>query len=155
MTASAPAPSPPSPASATTPATDLLDLMMRLADLLAHETELMRGGHVADMAPLQREKLRLALIYQKAIKDLTGAGVKLMALPAPLRAQIIAASHRLAEVVSDNERALRIGRAAARRLLDMVVESVKEKLKPLNRYNAKLTAPRGLPMLAVAVDRRM
>ena len=143
------------PSEAASRATEMLDLMMRLADLLQHETERLRSGHVQDVAPLQKEKLRLSLLYQRAMKELEAGGVKITALPAPLRAQIVAASARLADAVGENERALRVGRAAARRLLDMVVESVKERLKPVSRYNARRTTAGGAPILAVAVDRRL
>jgi hypothetical protein len=137
-------------------ATGMLDLMMRLADLLAHETELVRAGHVCDIGALQREKLRLSLLYQSAIKELNAGGVRIIALPAPVRAQIVAAASRLADVVAQNERALRIGRAATRKLLDMVVESVKSKLSPSIRYTARRTVPvRHAPALVVAIDRRL
>lgn len=151
MTAAAPTPLP-QPA---TLAAEMLDLMIRLADLLAHETALVRKGLVEDLPPLQKEKLRLVQLYQRTVKGLDTTNTKIAGLPAPLRAQIVAASGRLAETVGDNERALRIGRAATRRVLDMVVESVKARLKPLNRYNAKLTVGRRAPALTVAVDRRL
>ena len=136
-------------------ATGLLDLMMRLADLLANETQLVRDGHVADIAALQREKLRLSQLYQAAIKQLEAGGTKIMTLPAPLRTQIVAAAGRLADAVAQNERALRIGRAATRKLIDMVVDSVKSKMKPPIRYTARLKAPRYAPALAIAIDRRL
>jgi hypothetical protein len=152
QTTQSPAPSP----QITTHATGMLDLMMRLADLLAHETELVRDGHVRDIGALQREKLRLSLLYQTAIKQLNAGGIKIIALPAPLRAQIVAASTRLADVAADNERTLRIGRAAARRLLDMVVDSVKAQRASTTRYTARRMAPmRHAPALAVAIDQRL
>jgi len=144
-----------SAAPATVQATDLLDLMMRLSDLLTHETELVGAGRVRDIAPLQREKVRLAVLYQKAIKDLEAAGAKINMLAAPLRAQLFAASSRLTAAVGENERALRIGSTATRRLVDMVVESVKAKLKTFNRYNARLSPARAPLMPAMAIDRRM
>lgn len=133
----------------------MLDLMMRLADLLANETELVRKGHVRDIAALQREKLRLSLLYQGAIKELQASGTRITALPPPLRAQVVAAAARLADVVAQNERTLRIGRAATRKLLDMVVASVKSRLRPPIRYNARLTPGRYAPALAVAIDQRL
>jgi hypothetical protein len=143
------------PASISEQATDMLDLMMRLAELLVHETELLRSGRVRDIEPLQREKLRLTLLYQKALKALTAAGATITALPAPLRAQFVAASGRLADAVGENERALRIGRAATRRLLDAIVESVQARLKPLRHYNARSQTTIGSAPLALAVDRRL
>ena len=139
----------------STQATDILDLMMRLADLLAHETDRVRSGHVRDIEPLQREKLRVTRLYQRAVKDLEQSATKITALPVPLRAQIVAASARLADSVAENERALRIGCVAARRLLDLVVESVKDRLKPVSRYNARLASVSHAHMAAVAVDRRL
>jgi hypothetical protein len=135
--------------------TETLDLMLRLADLLAHETELVRSGRISDIAPLQKEKLRLSQLYQQAIKTLQTSGTQIATLPASLRMQMVAASGRLADAVGENERVLRVGRAATRKLLDMVVDSIKARMKPLNRYNAKLTVARHAPALVVAVDRRM
>jgi hypothetical protein len=135
--------------------TETLDAMLRLADLLSHETELVRSGRIQDIAPLQKEKLRLSQLYRQAAKILESSGAQIATLPTSLRMQIVAASGRLADAVGENERVLRIGRAATRKLLDMVVDSIKARMKPLNRYNAKLTVARHTPALVVAVDRRM
>jgi len=135
--------------------TEALDLMLRLADLLSHETELVRLGRIQDIGPLQKEKLRLSQLYQQAAKALRGSGAQIAALPTSLRLQIVAASGRLADAVGENERVLRIGRAATRKLLDMVVDSIKDRMKPLNLHNANLTVARHTPALVVAVDRRM
>jgi hypothetical protein len=135
--------------------TETLDLMLRLADLLSHETELVRLGRILDIEPLQKEKLRLSQLYQQGVKALQVGGAQIATLPTSLRMQIIAASGRLADAVGENERVLRIGRTATRKLLDMVVDSIKDRMKPLNRYNATLTSARHAPALVVAVDRRM
>jgi len=145
----------PTPAQPADQATQLLDLMMRLADLMANETKLLRAGRLQDIGPLQREKLRLTALYQAAVKQIQASGARITALPPVLRTQIVAASTRLAEVATDNERALRIGRAATRKLLDMVVESVRSRLRPLNRYTARLAPAPRLTMAPVTLDRRM
>jgi hypothetical protein len=150
-----PTPAAAAPPQLTSQATAMLGLMMRLADLLAHETELLCAGQVRDIGALQREKLRLSQLYQAAIRQLDAAGVKIVALPAPLRAQIVAASSRLADVAAQNERMLRVGRAATRRLLDMLVDSVRSHFKPPTRYNARRKATGYAPALAVAIDRRL
>ncbi len=134
-------------------ATNLLDLVMRLADLLVSETAMLSSGHVGDIGPLQQEKLRLTALYQRAVKDIAGGSTK---LPPAVRAQIIAASARLAQAATENELALRIGRASTRRLLDMVIASIKSRVQPLHRYTAKrLTRPPGGATMAFALDRRM
>ncbi|HUC67259.1 MAG TPA: hypothetical protein VMA53_17595 [Stellaceae bacterium] len=157
MSALAQTPTPPAPASSPpvmTQATGLLDLMMRLADLLAHETERVRAGQVQDVGPLQAEKLRLSVLYQRAAKDLQASGTKITDLPVPVRAQIVATSSRLAEAATKNELALRVGRDATRRLLDMVVRSMRDRLKPVSRYDARRT-PKLVRMAPCAVDRRL
>lgn len=134
-------------------ATQLLDLLMRLADLMVSETAMLSSGHVRDIGPLQHEKLRLAALYQRAVKGIQSGSIK---LPPALRAQIVAASGRLAQAATENELALRIGRASTRRLLDLVVESIKSRVQPLHRYTAKrLTRPPGGTPMAFALDRRM
>jgi hypothetical protein len=155
MNAPLPAAPPLAQASISEQATDMLDLMMRLSELLAHETELLRSGRLPDIEPLQREKMRLTLLYQKALKALASAGTTASTLPAPLRAQFVAASGRLADAVGENERALRIGRAATRRLLDAIVESVQARLKPLRHYDARSRTATNITPLALAVDRRL
>ena len=145
----------PTPAQPVDQATALLDLMLRLADLMVHESALLRSGRVQDIGPLQREKLRLTGLYHAAVKAIEASGARITMLPPVLRTQLVAASTRLTEEATANERALRIGRAATRHLLDMVVESVRGQLKPLSRYNAKLAPVRRAPALAVALDRRM
>jgi hypothetical protein len=135
--------------------TETLDVMLRLADLLSHETELVRSGRIQEIAPLQKQKLRLSQLYRQAAKTLESSGAQIATLPTSLRMQIVAASGRLADAVGENERVLRIGRAATRKLLDMVVDSIKARMKPLNRYNAQLTVARRTPALVVAVDRHM
>jgi hypothetical protein len=135
--------------------TETLDLMLRLADLLSHETELVRLGRILDIEPLQKEKLRLSQLYHQAVKTLRASGAQIASLPTSLRMQIVAASGRLADAAGENERVLRIGRTATRKLLDMVVDSIKDRIKPLNRYNATLTSARHTPALVVAIDRRM
>ena len=155
MTAPLPASPPLAPASLSEQATEMLDLMMRLAELLVHETGLVRSGRLRDIEPLQREKMRLTLLYQTSLKTLTAAGTTVSALPAPLRVQFVTASGRLADAVGENERALRIGRAATRRLLDAIVESVQARLKPLRHYDARSRTAASVTPLALAVDRRL
>jgi len=134
-------------------ATTFLDLLIRLADLMVSETAMLSSGHVRDIGPLQQEKLRLTALYQRAVKDIEAGSIK---LPPAIRAQIVAASGRLAQAATENELALRIGRASTKRLLDMVIESIKSRGQPLHRYTAKRVtrSPDGATM-AFALDRRM
>ena len=140
----------PSPA-----AGELLDLMNRLMDLLAEETTLLRGGRVGEIAALQAEKTTLATRYAAAIKALGVGSDKASSLSIGLRVQLAARSKRLAELAQENAVALRIGGAATRMLLGMVIESVEAQRRPTSGYTARLAPVPPTPLLAVALDRRL
>jgi hypothetical protein len=146
---------PPSPSARAVAAGELLDLMNRLMDLLAEETVLLRGGRVGEIAPLQSEKTVLATRYAAAIKALDVGPDKAPSISIGLRVQLAARSKRLAEVAQENAEALRIGGAATRMLLEMVIESVEAQRRPTSGYTASLAPAPSAPLLAVALDRRL
>ena len=128
----------------------LPELMDRLAELLAAETRLLTEGRVAEIAPMQNEKLRLARLYEQAFKAFDPGNAA-----APARSPVLAgAAARLARAATENERALRIGGAATRRLIEMVVESIQSQQKGVRGYSASRAPSRPAPMLPVAVNRR-
>lgn len=143
------------PPSATHRATEMLDLMMRLSDILGNETQCLGEGRIGDIAPLQLEKGRLSVLYEKSIKEMSDTGISVGSVPAPLRAQLVAASNRLTRAVTENERALRIGRAATLRIMDMVIESARLRQRPSMRYTARSKPMAEAAALSVAVNRRL
>jgi hypothetical protein len=128
----------------------LPELMDQLADLLAAETRLVTAGRVGEIAPMQSEKLRLARLYEQAFKAFDPNNA-----PASARGPVLAiAAARLAHAATENERALRIGGAATRRLIEMVVESIQQQQRGSRGYGASRAPARPAPMLPVAVNRR-
>jgi hypothetical protein len=144
-----------SPLAGAAAAGELLDLMNRLMDVLVEETTLLRGGCIAETAPLQPEKTTLATRYAAAIKALAVMADKGQSLSIGLRVELAARSKRLAEVAEENAEALRIGGAATRMLLEMVIESAAAQRRPTSGYTASLAPARSQPLLAVALDRRL
>jgi len=146
---------PSSPLAGAAAAGELLDLMNRLLDVLVEETTLLRGGCIGETASLQAEKTTLAMRYAAAIKALAVMVDKGQSLSIGLRVQLAARSKRLAEVAEENAEALRIGGAATRMLLEMVIESAAAQRRPTSGYTASLAPARSQPLLAVALDRRL
>jgi hypothetical protein len=140
---------------ADTPGGDeLLDVMTRLTDVLAEETALLRTGLIAEIAPLQGKKIELSARYAAAIKAVGATPTGTPSLPVTLRLHLSTRSRRLAEIAQENAEALRIGGAATRLLLEMVIESVEAQRRPTSGYTANLTSARA-PLLAVTLDRRL
>jgi hypothetical protein len=137
------------------PVAELLGFMTRLADLLAQETALLRAGRVGEIAPLHSGKIELSARYAAAIKALDITPGTAPSLPAAARSQLAAAGSRLAAAAQENADALRIGGAATRLLLEMVIESVEAQRCPLSGYTARLAPARAAPLLALALDRHL
>ena len=88
-------------------------------------------------------------------KHVEFAAMKGRTLPAEVRAQLTATGGRFAAAAQENAEALRIGGAATRLLLQMVIESVEAQRRPLSGYTARLAPTRATSLLAVALDRHL
>jgi hypothetical protein len=117
-----------------------------LARLLERETALVRALKIAEIAPLQHDKTRLTLLIYKALKQ---------SPPVPSNKSWLAAGRRLAQAAIDNERALRVGRAATERLIATVITAVKQSRRPLTSYAPCRGVPREPMIAGVSLDRRL
>jgi hypothetical protein len=128
----------------------LPEVMDQLAELLAAETQLVTAGRVAEIAAMQSEKLRLARLYEQAFRAFDPNN----APPSARTPALAVAAARLARAATENERALRIGGAATRRLIEMVVDSIKSQQSAVRGYGVTRAPSRPAPMRPVAVNRR-
>jgi hypothetical protein len=141
------------PAAAPADPQALIALAGSLTALLERETAMVRAMDVAAIAPLQAEKQRLTLMFQQAIKSPAGAATA--SLKGPAKAAWLAAIRQLSAAAMDNERALRVGRAATERLIAAVVTAVKQSRRIMTGYSARRVARTGRPVAGVACDRRL
>ena len=118
-----------------------------LAELLERETALVRALKLAEIAPLQPEKVRLTQLFQRALENSGTPGGK--------KPSWAAAGQRLAQAAIDNERALRVGRAATDRLIATVVSAVKKSRGPATTYVAQRRQPREARIAGVTLDRKL
>lgn len=144
----------PKAVASTGQAANLVALAGALADLLECETTLVREMKIAKIAPLQAEKSRLTLLFQKALKPADGASPT-TALSGRAKTEWLVAGTRLARAAMENERALRIGRAATERLVAAVVAAVKLSRRPPTGYAARLATTPVLRVAGIAVDHRL
>jgi hypothetical protein len=128
----------------------LPEVMDQLAELLAAETQLVTAGRVTEIAPMQSEKLRLARLYEQAFRAFDPSN----APASPRTPALSVAAARLARAATENERALRIGGAATRHLIEMLVDSIKSQQGAVRGYGATRAPSRPAPMRPVAVNRR-
>jgi hypothetical protein len=129
----------------------LIKLAGELAQLLERETALVRALKISEIAPLQADKTRLTTLFQNGLKQL---GV-ITAMPEPARKQWLTAGRRLADAALENERALRVGRAATQSLIGAVVNAVKQLRRPASAYSAKHGTARAAQIAGVTLDRKL
>lgn len=130
----------------------IIELAGRLAAVLAQETALMRAWRIKEIAPLQAEKTSLTETYQKTFKALTARKGD-SEMPAPLKAKLLAAGQSLAASVRENTLALRVGQAAAERLIVAIVAAVNAQRKAAVGYAPQQKTPRRVR--PTAIDRRL
>jgi hypothetical protein len=123
----------------------LVTLAGELATLLERETALVRMLKIAEIAPLQAEKTRLTQLFHKAMKQ---------APPSTASKPWLAIGKRLAQAAIDNERALRVGRAATERLIAAVITAVKQSRHPVASYAPKRGLLRAPELAGISLDRR-
>jgi hypothetical protein len=142
----------PVPAPAAMP--PLAVLAAALADLLERETALVRRMKIAEIAPLQAEKTRLTQLLRMSLKPREGEPAT-AALAGRAKAEWLVAGTRLAQAAMENERALRIGRAATERLVAAIAAAVRQSRRPPTAYGAGRAAAPALSVAGIAVDHRL
>jgi hypothetical protein len=142
----------PAPISGTDDA-DLATIAGALAVLLERETALVRDMKITEIAPLQPEKQALTLRFQQALAALGTDGAA--GLDGAARVAWFAAGQRLAAATMENERALRVGRAATERLVAAIVTAVKQSRNAPAGYSRRRSAPGEQPVAGIAFDHRL
>lgn len=133
------------------PGADLVAIAVDLTRLLEHETALVRAVRIAEIGPLQADKVRLTKALQEALKQFPPG----KALPPAAKQKWQDAGKKLADAVIANERALRIGRLATERLVSTIVAAVTETRRPFRTYAPPRRRAAQRELAGVALDRRL
>jgi hypothetical protein len=135
---------------------DLITVSNALADLLEQETAALNAMRLKDATKLKDEKARLTRRYRAQLEEVRAKRIALPAAQSPQHIELLGVATRLADVATENERALRAGRAAVERVVAAIAEAVSSNNKRVAGYGPPRHAPpRPLPMSGVAIDRRL
>ena len=105
---------------------ELLTVTARLKELLSRETEHLKLMQVAELARLQDEKQRLVKTME-AFQRLIAARPELVrALDEDSRAELAELSYAFQRVVAENMQRVAIARAVNQRVVDAIMEVVRE-----------------------------
>jgi hypothetical protein len=130
---------------------DLLDVTIRLSDLMTRENEILRSQRPQDIKALQAEKTELANGYDHFMQELRKHPGLLGSAPAATRDALREATVRFQKVMTDNERALRAARSVSERLLKAIVAAVSEKQVSAAAYSSAGVLNNAGPRRAVAM----
>jgi hypothetical protein len=127
-----------------------------LAGLLSRETQALEAMRINDAVALRDDKARLTRRYRAAIEELRAGRVSLREITQEERRRLSEAATRLGRVVTDNERALRAGRAAVERVVAAIARAVNAKERRSIAYAPPRHAPaRQSRVGGIAFDRRL
>lgn len=131
--------------------TDLLDVTLRLSDLMTRENEVLRSQRPQDIKALQTEKTELASGYEHFMQELRKHPGLLGSAPAAAHDALRDATVRFQKVMTDNERALRAARSVSERLMKAIVAAVSEKQMSAAAYSSAGVLNSAGPRRAVAM----
>ena len=119
-------------------ARDLLALAHRLLDVVERETALLRSSDPGTVAPLQREKDRLAAAWRQGIERFNAGEI---ALDDGMRLALRRAGDRLGAALAGNERVLRAVMSATDRVVATIAGAVREQRGCGVGYSAQRIGP--------------
>ncbi len=138
---------------------DLIATVGRLADLVARENTALREHRTHDVAALAEEKKTLCRAYEARVKALHENPDDLAEASPELRARLRGLGEKVAALMVDNARLLKVAIATSHRVIDLIAEAAKENLPGPGTYKptgvaggGQGNAPRAVP---VSVDQSL
>ena len=118
------------------PANDLIALTARLVGVMEKETELLHAMKPGAIEPLQEEKARLVVAYNRATKAVSGDPKLLAALGAALKDELARITAKFRDACAANERAIKAARDANEKLVQLIAEAANKQRNPSFAYGA-------------------
>lgn len=120
----------------TASATDLINVLRRLVQILDEETKHLRAMDPAALRKVQQEKSVLTAAYDAMLTQLRAQPTLLQGLPAELREEVMQATGAFQRRLTENARALYAVKEANERLFKAVVQAVEDKHNETSTYAA-------------------
>ncbi len=111
---------------ATTKLDDLIAITSRLIDLMGQEIEMLRSMRPKDIGALQKDKVSLALAYERHMQELRDDPSLLAAAKPNLKVELKRITGRFQEVLNENESAIKAVKSVSEKLLTTIVNAVAE-----------------------------
>lgn len=140
-------------------ATDLLNIIERLSDLLERENDMLRTMKPFEIQALQEDKLALTAAYEARLKSLKENPEEINGWPASARAGLKATIRRFQAMLANNEHSLRAAKQATERTLSAIAEEVRLRTQEHAAYSDKGAASKPtdkarMPAVSLAFDQR-
>lgn len=105
---------------------DLIVITARLADLLAHENEILHSMRPSAIRELQKDKADLVQSYERRMRLVREDPTILASAPPALREKLLTMTTAFETVLEENERSLRSVRAVSERVMKVIVDAATE-----------------------------
>jgi sulfur transfer complex TusBCD TusB component (DsrH family) len=105
---------------------DLIAVTNRLIDLMGKEIEMLRSMRPQNIGTLQKDKVHLALAYERHMRELRDNPSLLAAAKPDLKAELKQITGRFQEVLNENESAIRAVKTVSEKLLTAIANAVTE-----------------------------
>ena len=105
---------------------DLIALTNRLIDLMGKEIEMLRSMRPQNIGTLHKDKVHLALVYERHMLELRDDPSLLAAAKPGLKAELKRITGRFQEVLNENESAIRAVKSVSEKLLAAIANAVTE-----------------------------
>lgn len=110
----------------TTQLDDLIAITNRLIDLMGKEIEMLRSMRPQDIGALQKDKVNLALAYERHMQELRDDPSLLAAAGPDIKAELKRITGRFQEVLDENESAIKAVKSVSEKLLTAIANAVTE-----------------------------
>ena len=110
----------------TTRLDDLIAITNRLIDLMGKEIEMLRNMRPQDIGALQKDKVNLALAYERHMHELRDDPSLLATAKPDLKVELKRITGRFQEMLNENESAIKAVKSVSEKLLTAIANAVTE-----------------------------
>jgi len=105
---------------------DLIAITSRLIDLMGKEIEMLRSMRPQDIGALQKDKVSLALAYERHMQELRDDPSLLATAKPNLKVELKRITGRFQEMLNENESAIKAVKSVSEKLLTAIANAVTE-----------------------------
>ncbi len=110
----------------TTRLDDLIAITSSLIDLMGKEIEMLRSMRPQNIGALQKDKVNLALAYERHMRELRDDPSVLAAAKPDLKAELKRITGKFQEMLNENESAIKAVKSVSEKLLTAIANAVTE-----------------------------